>query len=59
MAVQVQELGELVALSQIGEKGRGREVVVTGDDEGNRCSWERGRAAATDTDMKVAAVHSE
>jgi len=28
VAVQVQELGELVALSQIGEKGRGREEVV-------------------------------
>jgi len=26
--VQVQELGELVALSQIGEKGRVREEVV-------------------------------
>jgi len=49
VAVQVQELGELVALSQIGEKGRGREEVVTGDDEGKRCSWERGRAVATDT----------
>jgi len=28
VGVQVQELGELVALSQIGEKGRGREKVV-------------------------------
>jgi len=28
VGVQVQELGELVALSQIGEKGRGREEVV-------------------------------
>jgi len=28
VGVQVWELGELVALSQIGEKGRGREEVV-------------------------------
>jgi len=28
VGVQVRELGELVALSQIGEKGSGREEVV-------------------------------
>jgi len=28
VGVQVRELGELMALSQIGEKGRGREEVV-------------------------------
>jgi len=54
VGVQVQELGELVALSQTREKGRGREVVVTGDDEGMRCSRKRGRQWP-----RTAAVHSE
>ena len=60
MAVQVQELGELVALSQIGEKGRGREEVLA--IMRGRDAHGRGRAVATDdikADIKADAVHSE
>ena len=58
MGVQVRELGELVALSQIGEKGRGREEVVVmmrGRDAHGRGEGQR----LTPYDTKAAAAHSE
>ena len=59
MGVQEWELGELVALSRIGEKGRGREEVVMMDDEGMRCSQVEGKGSGHRHDIKAAAVHSE
>ena len=57
MAVQVQELGELVALSQIGEKGRGREEIVVM--MRGRDAHGRGEGLWPRTGHKGAAVHSE